>query len=58
MDYRLLRRVAVARLLDPDEIEDVIIQQGRDKRYNECNAHRGIVMQNDAFLGLFQRVVP
>ncbi|KAL7957439.1 hypothetical protein V8C34DRAFT_314842 [Trichoderma compactum] len=41
MDYRLLRRVAVARLVNPDVIEDAIMQQGRDKRHNECNARRG-----------------
>lgn len=58
MDYRLLRRVAVARLVNPEVIENAIIQQGREKRHNECNAHRSGVMINDAFLGTLQQVVP
>ncbi|PNP59134.1 hypothetical protein THARTR1_01382 [Trichoderma harzianum] len=58
MDYRLLRRVAVARLLDSGAVESAIIQQGRDKRSNECNARRGNVMLNDAFLGKLQQAVP
>lgn len=58
MDYRLLRRVAVARLVDPDVILDAIVQQRMDKRRNECNVRGRGVMLNDAFLGVLQQVVP
>jgi hypothetical protein len=58
MDYRLLRRVAVARLVDPDVILDAIVQQRMEKRRNECNFRGRGVMLNDAFLGVLQQVVP
>lgn len=58
MDYRLLRRVAVARLVDPDVILDAIVQQRMDKRRNDCNVRGRGVMLNDAFLGVLQQVVP
>ncbi|KAL7929377.1 hypothetical protein V8C35DRAFT_325223 [Trichoderma chlorosporum] len=56
MDYRLLRRVAVARLLHPSEVEEVIREQGRDKCRNDYNTHKGNPLKNNAFLGTIHQL--